>query len=932
MRNLFLVILGIGFGFWQCQAQVNYTIKDGLPSNFIYRITQDHKGFIWIITDKGISKFDGHSFKNFSIKNGLPTNDIWNIRITNDDKVWYFYKGNQLGYIENDKVYSFPTENDDILYPIRILTDGNSISLDVDFNIVTFEDSIWKNSKVRNTKNAELRTIDSQYIMGKSSDGTNQWTLLNTDLDTLFNYSYNGDILYKIHRWTPNLFVQNNDNELIIISANPADKEKTIVKTIRYNPPLLHSRTHYVNDGLQITGDNFLRLYDAKLNIAETLNIPEEFKSHFSFKDNNGFIWLATFDNGIYKLPKSYHPENTLTKSPVNIIKTLGEETFVMCNDSGIFKLKNGRLKSYFKGKHNYFDIYGNTDDTLINTLSTIYRKNDKNITPIKRIYGSGEARFTRYYKNILFSSGFNNVQRHNPESMLTTKVYTNPSVRDLFVRKDTLFSFHNNMLMYYDIKVDNFLAYSLKKPFSHKITSILEAENETYLGIEDKGVWLFKNRNFKKLVNNDDGFVTSLKMHNKNIWGLNNGRLVTYTKNDSSYIKKDYNYINGVKENEIKAIHIEGSSVYLGSNNGLERVSKTNFNTPASSTIYIKQLQINQQEVESISYTYSNDTNISLDIGAIDFFSEERNTFQYRLMPIQSEWVGTNTGAISFFDLQPNNYTLTIRRQDNLDLNPLEIPINISPRWNQRLWFKVLSVLCLASLAVALGMWLSKRRNENRNQKVIQEKELAQLQLKALRSQMNPHFVFNSLNAIQYFINQNDTETSDAYLVKFSRLIRQFFELSKEQKITVKEEIALLDNYLQLEQLRFKDKLSYHIIPPKDTADLNLNIPTMLIQPIVENAVNHGIFNKETNGNVTIDFERINKKTLEVTITDDGVGMPSGTNKKSKNYTSKNLIKDRLYHLNTSGLWTVSHHYSKAFPTEDYPGHKVTFSITSHV
>jgi ligand-binding sensor domain-containing protein len=115
------LVLLVVWSFVFSQQYTNYSLKDGLPSNHMYRITQDYDGFIWTITDKGMSKFYGKTFKNFTIKDGLPSNDIWQISITPDNKTWFFSKTNKLGYIENDIVYSFPLDRNKIFFPRIIL-------------------------------------------------------------------------------------------------------------------------------------------------------------------------------------------------------------------------------------------------------------------------------------------------------------------------------------------------------------------------------------------------------------------------------------------------------------------------------------------------------------------------------------------------------------------------------------------------------------------------------------------------------------------------------------------------------------------------------------------------------------------------------------------------------------------------------------------
>ena len=224
---------------------------------------------------------------------------------------------------------------------------------------------------------------------------------------------------------------------------------------------------------------------------------------------------------------------------------------------------------------------------------------------------------------------------------------------------------------------------------------------------------------------------------------------------------------------------------------------------------------------------------------------------------------------------------------------------------------------------------YLSKRSQQQKSKKLFQEKQLSEIQLKALRSQMNPHFVFNSLAAIQYFINENNFEASEKYLVKFSKLIRRFFELSKETTITLTEEIKLLTNYLEIEKLRFREKLEYQI-NIDDAIDIKkTKIPTMLLQPIVENAVNHGIFNKFDTGTVTINFKKVDTLTYKVLIIDDGVGFIN-TKSKSKKIKSSNVLQQRLTYLNTLEEWEILYFTEELHPKNDEKGNISTFIIKS--
>ncbi|HIC31855.1 MAG TPA: histidine kinase transcriptional regulator protein, partial [Flavobacteriaceae bacterium] len=252
-----------------------------------------------------------------------------------------------------------------------------------------------------------------------------------------------------------------------------------------------------------------------------------------------------------------------------------------------------------------------------------------------------------------------------------------------------------------------------------------------------------------------------------------------------------------------------------------------------------------------------------------------------------------------------------------------------IQPLWWQTLWFKIILGLLVTTLLLSTVWITSKQIQKKKDQKLIQEKQLSEIQLRALRSQMNPHFVFNSLSAIQYYINENNYEASEQYLVKFSKLIRQFFDLSKENEITLKEEIQLLKSYLEIEKLRFKDRLDFEIFCDENINTNHVKIPTMLLQPIVENAVNHGVFNKVENGKVTLKFNQMDTQTIKVKIIDDGVGFKNTKTEKNK-HKSSNVIADRIKFLNQTEKWKITFKNEVLNPDLEDKGNQAIFTITN--
>ena len=196
----------------------------------------------------------------------------------------------------------------------------------------------------------------------------------------------------------------------------------------------------------------------------------------------------------------------------------------------------------------------------------------------------------------------------------------------------------------------------------------------------------------------------------------------------------------------------------------------------------------------------------------------------------------------------------------------------------------------------------------------------------------MNPHFIFNSLNAIQYYLNEKGAERSEKYLIDFSKLIRMIFEYSRQRTVTLSQEIQLLESYLSLEKMRFGDKLSFSIYAD---AELDVNrwkIPSLLLQTLVENAVNHGIFHSLKPGFIEIKFIKQNAQTLEVIIEDNGVGIKKTQliyqNAVNKNPSkSTDILSNRIKLLNQMGEFLI-HLETKDLESENQSGTSVCLSI----
>lgn len=229
---------------------------------------------------------------------------------------------------------------------------------------------------------------------------------------------------------------------------------------------------------------------------------------------------------------------------------------------------------------------------------------------------------------------------------------------------------------------------------------------------------------------------------------------------------------------------------------------------------------------------------------------------------------------------------------------------LNIKRQSNVR---RTVSILFIA-LVIGLFAWLISKQIIKSNkireaEKTKLNKKIADLQLSSLQSQMNPHFIFNALGSIQYFIQTYDTVKADEFLSNFAMLMRSILESSKSKYISLTEEIKLLKLYMGLEKVRFENLFDFKVIID-ESLDLESKIPPMILQPFVENAINHGLYHlKNRKGRLRLRFEYISPTTIQITITDNGIGRAAASKLRTKNHKSRGMqiVNERLQTINDS-------------------------------
>lgn len=285
-----------------------------------------------------------------------------------------------------------------------------------------------------------------------------------------------------------------------------------------------------------------------------------------------------------------------------------------------------------------------------------------------------------------------------------------------------------------------------------------------------------------------------------------------------------------------------------------------------------------------------STQNNFSIDFAGINFLRPQDVTYRYRLNGYDEKWIYNGTAnSIIYTHIPGGNYKFEVQASTDLETWTSSQSLNIllQKHWYQTYLFKGIAFL----LIVYIIYWFYNIQMEKVKIKESYQRLVMMAELKALRSQMNPHFLFNSLNSIKSFIAENDRRNASTYLNKFSMLMRLILNHSRQEVVTLGEEIKSLKLYIEMEKLRF-EQLDYEININENIDLEQTSIQPMLIQPFVENAIWHGLLQKKGNGMLKLDF-RQRGEYIDIIVEDNGVGRDY-----AKKIKSKTSLSNKSYGL----------------------------------
>lgn len=911
----------------------HYTVDDGLPSSEVYQVKQDSKGYIWFATGNGVSRFNGYEFENFSMKDGLPDNTVFEIYEDSFERIWFVPLSCKLSYYYKGKIYPFQY-NDAVQ---KALLNAVKTSFCIDRNGTIFL-GLHAQGIMEISKNGKITMHFSPNVNG-------QVDVMQPDSQT-FVYSYYAKsaresfkdmYLRAVNFQTP------MHHELISLTKIPPiymGASGRIIRTkqgkifvgigkalLEFNEQNLASyKIENFSDRIvwvysDLDGDLWVGTVQGGVFYIENGNFKgkRNFLDHLPvtgvLQDREGGFWFSIEGGGVYY---------AASKRMLVFDKSIGfSDDRIICavtDGARVFSgTQNGCIEEVINDKK--IHSYNINPLSPANEVSALFYDHRQKQLRVSGKLNSGYLRNGRYINDpaafafnsmvmdsagnywMACSSGVvkieNNQSIHIMNSAISKKYRRTNGIAQsmddnilMIGAINGLWTYHKNNGTY------RYLGYK-NKLFQNRILD-LDYFSPSFLVMGTKGAGLLLydlEHEEVTQVNTSNGLcgdnVYAIYIASPEIWiatnkGLN--KLVLERQHPLKYVVKSYTGINGLPSNEVNDVLKVGNKVWVAMNKGLAFfVPDSIDHFPVELPLYINKISINDKDtVLHPNYQLNYDqNNIKITFTGLGYKQAGKLSYRYMMLGLDKNWKYTKAREVQYTTLPANIYTflLNVENADGTwSTNEASVHFRILlPFWKE--WWFLTAVIALCTYVMFLLLRYRLKRIQQRKEKIEDlNKTLTSLRLKALRAQMNPHFTFNVMNSIQHFIASNNSEAANRYLSRFSRLIRLILNNSERTVVPLADEIKALELYLELEAMRFEERFEYRITVDKSIDTLEVEIPSMLIQPYVENSIKHGILNLKHTGCIKIDIQR-EDNIIKCLIEDNGVGRAESFFKNRNNH-----------------------------------------------
>ncbi|MDB5276253.1 MAG: hypothetical protein JWR61_1208 [Ferruginibacter sp.] len=922
----------------------NFTQEEGLPSNEAYYIFEDSRHYIWIATDLGVVRFNGKKMEQFD----LPDNVVFKIKEDSKGRIWFFSHTAQLAYFENEKIhpYKFNAEIRSRIKNIGIIeayvdnAENITLNSSIDSNYVitsdgiihAFNHNIWDKVSTEfliDQVTGKNCTIQKTVSGGSGSDTVILHVKKNNRITTW-------SIPIKFNPSPHYGAISNNAREIFFFAGSMVGK-------LRPDGTYLIAKMPYDILSLCLaSGRLWIGIRKGGAIPVNPVSLKETAPPILSDKsvscintDYEGGMWFSTLENGIFyvKNPGIFRIKNTdETNSDISRMLNINDSIFVYSSLSGLYKFDGMKSDLLLNLKY-----YTNTD-ILIDKNKILYyfgglvrgnqivKPTDPNLNLIYLIASPAEgiikndtiifsdANSLRQYKTDF--GAFNRKPFLDVNYIRSKKILDKPS-KAYLDSNSNIWAGNNDGLYKSNGTWDTLVKYKPSSALLNKgISCIRQLDNGLMaIGIRQEGIALLKDTTIIATFTEATGLLSD-KI--KYILPIANKLWVATAKGISVIVITGYNpvkyTITQIGKNDgffnltINQLIKYQDNIVAATSSGLYFINEPDkFLDKVLPVIpfYITSVSTSSTDtsaVNAISLPYSKNR-LLIQYSAVSFNVADEISYLYRLDNSDSTWSATTNNELLIDNLKPGTYNFQIKAvalHQKRSSEIITLKITIEKPWWQNNWLRLILAILLPLLVyIYFRKRIEKIRREEKRKTTLYGR-IHELEQAAFRSQMNPHFIFNCLTSIQQLILKGNKMEASEYLVKFARLIRKTMDLSLVPFITINGEIEYLTEYLMLEQLRMPGQFTYKLTVANIDEPDKMQIPNMMLQPLIENSIRHGIKPLENRkGMLTVHFE-LNHEFVKCTVTDNGVGRDNINDFKNNLYAEHksygmDIIKKRL-------------------------------------
>lgn len=943
------------------------TDEEGLPSLSVYDVLEDRKGYIWLATDRGLYRYDGVRFKHYPSRN-VRGNSMSMMEQDAQGRIWGITFAGSVWHTEGDSVkvftpfeksykLSFPLLKiiDNKLYissernPIYVYDLSNNLKLDsisISNNQNMRLEPTWGTASVFSDNNRYLYFIE--YLVGIARVDLKN----NNKAVSVYN------ITEENSKITHNIRFSNGKGLLIISNEN---KENISIYTItngkldKYYPDILNKiEINKINNFFFDAQNNtyWLSTFNGAWHLDTAFRVINHYLPNIpvgsTIRDREGMMWFCTPYDGIYQLP-SLKMKVVDIQTSVQKISFDGEKNVFLATKNGEiarFNIEKNKIDKYIKlptaSDWQYLSWIGDDVQKLVfsnvyisstnNDLDKINKHTNVPVTDKAILYDKNKKIYycATSYGIIKRNAAFEDLEHFDMRRFMNGAINKNGNNG----KPEFWFGCSDGILIIDNDENTRFI----KTPFA-PLCYVPINQNKVLVGSDRIGLVMIENGEIVRKWEKKDGLlgksVSKILTEGNNIfWIATEGGIQRFDLNKNTF--QSVTRANNLRGSTVFDMLICGNNLWVTTSQGVQFFPKDFEHTPLiAPKIYIENVEIGENKWETPEKVtfFENETNIKITFTGISFFSGSRFSYQYRIAELDTVWVSTSStdNFVRYQSLPSGNYTFEVKlvTEDGRESNIKTLPLSIRMIFWKQWWFYAIAAIILGFGLTVYFLRLIKRLNERNlfEQKATNaelertraEEAYRRAQLAALKVQMNPHFLFNALNSIQAFIFLNDKNAANSYLGKFSDLMRRTLDMSQRDTILLADEVKMLELYLTLEAMRFRNELNFAITIADSNLTENTMLPPLLIQPYVENAIKHGLASKKENRQVTVHFSVENEKTLKCTIIDNGIGRAKAEELKKQRSSSHlsfstSASEQRLALLNTARTEKINVKYTDLY------------------